>query len=370
MGKDYYKTLGVDRSADDDAIKRAYKKMAMKFHPDRNAGSEQASEKFKEVSEAFEVLSDKQKRTVYDQFGEEGLKGGPSPGAGPSGFGGGFPGGASFGGFPGGTTFTFSSGGPGGSFGGFAPSNANDIFEQFMRAGMGGMHGSPFGGARRRGTFMDDDDDDLAGMFGGGMPGGMPRTSSSRQTTTAAAEPKSAGEIVRPLKLSLEELYMGTTKHIKVGRRLRNGDNEDKVLDVPIHAGYKSGTKIRFPRSGNETATGDAQDLVFVVEEKPHDVFTRDGNDLVARLHIPLLEALTGGGGTRTLTTLSGKKVQVKVPSGVVKPGQTTTLPGQGMPIRKGGQTGTFGDLHVKWEIDFPDRLTSSQQEGLRKVLA
>ncbi|KZW02905.1 DnaJ-domain-containing protein [Exidia glandulosa HHB12029] len=348
MGKDYYKILGVDKGADDDAIKRAYKKKALQYHPDRNSGSEQASEKFKEVSEAFEVLSDKQKRTVYDQFGEEGLKGGPSPGAGPSGFGGGFPGGgASFGGFPGGTTFSFSSGGPGGSF---QPSNANDIFEQFLKmgglggmGGMGGMGGgSPFGGARRRNTFMDEDDE-MADI---------------------------AGEVIRPLKLSLEELYTGTTKHIKVGRRLRTGETEDKVLDVPIHAGYKSGTKIRFPRAGNETPEGDAQDLVFVVEEKPHDVFTREGNDLVARVHIPLLDALTGAGGaTRTLTALSGKKIAVKVPSAVVKPGQTTTLSGQGMPIRKGGQTGTFGDLLIKWEIDFPDRLSASQQEGLKKVL-
>lgn len=219
----------------------------------------------------------------------------------------------------------------------------------------------------------EDDDDDMAGMFGGGarMPGGMPGARPSAGARRPAAEPKSAGEVVRPLKLSLEELYTGTTKHIKVGRRLRSGANEDKVLDVPIHAGYKSGTKIRFPRAGNETPEGDAQDLVFVVEEKPHDVYTRDGNDLVAHLHLPLVDALAGAGGaSRTLTALSGKKVAVKVPAAVVKPGQTTTLAGQGMPIRKGGQTGTFGDLHIKWEIDFPDRLTSSQQEGLRKVLS
>ncbi|CAG8632849.1 14578_t:CDS:2, partial [Acaulospora colombiana] len=79
MGKDYYKILGVERSADDDAIKKAYKKQALKWHPDRNAGSEEASAKFKDISEAFEVLSDKNKRAVFDQFGEEGLKGGAPP---------------------------------------------------------------------------------------------------------------------------------------------------------------------------------------------------------------------------------------------------------------------------------------------------
>jgi hypothetical protein len=133
MGTDYYKLLGVSKDASEDELKKAYKKMALKWHPDRNQGSEEASKKFKEISEAFEVLSDKQKRTIYDQFGEEGLKGGggPPPGAGAGGNpfasfgGGGFPGG-------GGSTFTFTSG-PGGGFGGggggFNPSDPMKIFE-------------------------------------------------------------------------------------------------------------------------------------------------------------------------------------------------------------------------------------------------
>ncbi|KAG8898131.1 hypothetical protein FRB99_007647 [Tulasnella sp. 403] len=118
-GKDYYKLLGVDRNADDEAIKKAYKKMALKWHPDRNAGSEEANQKFKEISEAFEVLSDKNKRAIYDQFGEEGLKGGGMPSdSGPNPFAGGA--------FPG-ASFSFSSG-PGGSRG-FTPSDPSFIFE-------------------------------------------------------------------------------------------------------------------------------------------------------------------------------------------------------------------------------------------------
>ncbi|KAH7106317.1 DnaJ-domain-containing protein [Auriculariales sp. MPI-PUGE-AT-0066] len=379
MGKDYYKILGVERSADDDAIKRAYKKMALKYHPDRNAGSEAASEKFKEVSEAFEVLSDKNKRTVFDQFGEEGLKNGPSPGAGPSGFGGGFPGGGGgFSGFPGGTTFSFASsgGGPGGGgFGGFRPTDPNDIFASiFSQLGGGGM-GSGFtnmrssSGTRSRHGSMFDEGDDSDDFMPGGMPG-MNGRGAPRRPRPAPDDDKSAGDVIKALKVSLEDLYLGTTKHIKVGRKLAHGGQEDKVLDVPIHAGYKAGTKVRFPRAGNEQPDGSAQDLVFVVEEKPHDVFTRDNNDLVATLKIPLVDALTGSGATsRTLTHLSGKKVAVKVPPAVVKPGQETRLSGQGMPIRKGGATGSFGDLIIKWEIEFPDRLTTSQQEGLKKVL-
>lgn len=108
MGKDYYKILGVSRDASEDDIKRAYKKLALKHHPDRNKDRPDAKVKFQELGEAFEVLSDKQKKTVYDQYGEEGLKGGgpPPPGAGGPGGMGGFPGGA-FGG-AGGPTFTFS----------------------------------------------------------------------------------------------------------------------------------------------------------------------------------------------------------------------------------------------------------------------
>ena len=133
--------------------------------------------------------------------------------------------------------------------------------------------------------------------------------------------------------------------------------------------GWKSGTKVRFPRAGNEQAMGESQDLVFVVEEKPHPRFTRDGNDLIVTQKLPLVEALTGDGGKKTIEHLDGRKLQVRVPSGVVKPGQQTTITGEGMPVRKEGQVHKKGDLIVKWEIVFPDRLTPSQKEGIKKVL-
>ena len=133
--------------------------------------------------------------------------------------------------------------------------------------------------------------------------------------------------------------------------------------------GWKSGTKVRFPRAGNEQARGESQDLVFVVEEKPHPRFTRDGNDLIVTQKLPLVEALTGDGGKKTIEHLDGRKLQVRVPSGVVKPGQQTTITGEGMPARKEGQVHKKGDLIVKWEIVFPDRLTPSQKEGIKKVL-
>ncbi|KAJ7158552.1 hypothetical protein C8R46DRAFT_957180 [Mycena filopes] len=388
MGADYYKLLGIDKSATEAEIKSAYKKMALKWHPDRNGGSEESSKKFKEISEAFEVLSDSNKRAVYDQFGEEGLKGGggaPPPGGAPGGFSG-------FSGkFPGGTSgFSFStSGGPGG---GFSASDPNKIFEHIF--GPSGFGGSSFsasfgngggGGPRRARQSMFEQDVDMdspsgfgmpgmGGMGGmpggmGGMPGmgggGMPR----RRASPKAAQPSAPTEITRPLKLSLNELFSGTTKRLKVGRRLLDGSSEDKVLEIQVQPGWKSGTKVRFPHAGNEQPDGDAQDLVFVVEEKPHDVFERDGNDLMCRVPIPLLDALTDVGGRKIVEALDGRKLQIAVPPGVVKPGQQTTVAGEGMPIRKDGSVKRKGDLIVKWEVVFPDRITPAQKEGLKKVL-
>lgn len=142
-----------------------------------------------------------------------------------------------------------------------------------------------------------------------------------------------------------------------------------QVLEINVLPGWKSGTKVRFPRAGNEQPTGESQDLVFVVEEKPHPRFTRDGNDLIVTQKLSLVEALTGEAGRKTIEHLDGRKLQVSLPLGVVKPGQQTTLSGEGMPVRKEGQVHKKGDLIVNWEIVFPDRLTSSQKEGIKKVL-
>lgn len=235
--------------------------------------------------------------------------------------------------------------------------------------GMGGMGGFP---GMRSSMYEDDEMGGGSHFFGGGMPGGMPNGRAQTRGGRARQESTLAGpsEITRPLKVSLEELYSGATKRLKVGRKLLNGTTEDKLLEIQVHPGWKSGTKIRFPKAGNEQAGGEAQDLVFVVEEKPHDRFQRDGNDLVASVQLPLVDALTGGGGKKPVEALDGRKLQVPIPSGIVKPGATTTVSGEGMPIRKEGSTKKKGDMIVKWDIVFPDRLTPSQKEGIRKVLS
>ncbi|ERN05234.1 hypothetical protein AMTR_s00007p00081170 [Amborella trichopoda] len=172
MGMDYYKTLRVDKNAKEEDLKKAYRSLAMKWHPDKNPNNKKEAEaKFKEISEAYEVLSDPQKRVIYDQYGEEGLKGVPPPGAG------------------GPTTFRFF------------PRSADDIFSEFFG------NDSSRGSARfARGPFADDIIFDQVGGGGGG--GGEASTN----------VPRKPPPIERTLPCSLEELYKGTTKKMKISR--------------------------------------------------------------------------------------------------------------------------------------------------------
>ncbi|GAA5933998.1 hypothetical protein JCM3775_002845 [Rhodotorula graminis] len=390
MARDYYQTLGVPKDASDEAIKKAYKKMALKHHPDRNNNSEEAAKKFKEVSEAYEVLIDKDKRSIYDQFGEEGLKGGFGGGAGGAqgaGMGGGFnPFAGGAGGFPGGaggTTFSFG-GMPGAGGGGFTPSDPNDIFSAlFGSMGGGGMGGGGGAGGRRArgaGAGAGNPFAGMAGMGGGGFPGGFGMDIDSDDDMGgpgAAKRPPPPPEAVKPLPISLEDLYKGTTKKLRVTKKRLNGQEEANVLEVAIKPGYKPGTKIRFAKAGNEMAGG-AQDIVFVIEEKPHATFKREGDDLVYSLKVPLVDALSGpaGGGnaTRTVTHLDGRTVSVNVPfprggGPPLKPGQEIRVAGEGMPISRKTASKPKGDLVVRVEVVFPDRVSASQAEGIRKVL-
>jgi DnaJ homolog subfamily B member 4 len=233
---------------------------------------------------------------------------------------------------------------------------------------MNGMHGS---------SMFDEDDDMMGGgssfsSMPGRMPGGLGGNGGPR-STRMPSQPSSKGvaptEVTRPLKLSLEDIYNGTTKHMKVSRRKLDGSTEERVLEIAVQPGWKQGTKIRFPRAGNEAADGRSQDLVFVVEDKPHPIFTRQGDDLIAKVNIPLVEALTNdSGGKKQLEHLDGRKQQIQIPPGVVKPGQETRIAGEGMPIRRKGTSGK-GDLIVRWEVKFPERLTAAQKEGVKKVL-
>ncbi|KDN41779.1 DnaJ-domain-containing protein [Tilletiaria anomala UBC 951] len=387
MGKDYYQILGVSKSASDDELKRAYKKLALKHHPDRNKDNANAKVKFQEIGEAFEVLSDKNKRAVYDQFGEEGLKGGgaPSPGAGGPGMGAGaFPG-AGFGG-PGGATFTFTSGGPGG----FKPSDPNDIFASLF----GGLGGGAFGGM---GGGMDDDDFSHMGGNGGGrrrgggggMPGGFQsffggggmQGGMGGGMPSMPQEDEATKDSEKQLPCSLEDLYNGVTKKLKVGKRLMNGQTEEKVLQIDVKRGWKKGTKVRFSGAGNEVAPGRSQDLVFIITEKLHPRFTRENDDLHIKLPLPIVDALdppkpSSAGSKHNVKTLDYRTIDVPLPQPgpgpgktTVQAGRTTRIANEGMPISKTDGK-RKGDLVVQWELQMPDKLSDAQRAAIRQALS
>ena len=280
-----YDSLSIQPSASDAEIKKAYRKAALKYHPDKNQDNPTASEKFKEVSQAYEILSDPEKRKIYDQYGLDFLLrgGAPAPeeaGAGGFGGGGGMPGGfggmpGGFGGMPGGggaKTFRFStSGGPGG--GGFNFSNPESIFSEFLRGGAGGMGGGPsdeddffsaFGGGGGGGSFGGSPFGARAsaGRGRGGGMNGMPRP---RQQTPEVTV------VEKPLPVSLEDMYSGVTKKMKIKRKTYDESTgkqlvQDRILEVPIKRGLKSGSKIKFNGVGDQVEGG-SQDLHFIVEE-------------------------------------------------------------------------------------------------------
>ncbi|CAH9123633.1 unnamed protein product [Cuscuta epithymum] len=344
MGVDYYKILQVDKNAKDEELKRAYRKLAMKWHPDKNPSNKKDAEaKFKQISEAYDVLSDPQKRAVYDQYGEEGLKGQVPP---PQEAGG-----------RGGTTFFHSGDGP--NMFRFNPRNPNDIFAEFF----GG--GSPFGGM---------------GGGGSGMRGGTSRfptslfgddmfSSFGESRSVSSAGPRKALPIERKLPCSLEELYKGTTKKMKISREIADASGSnmqvEEILTITIKPGWKKGTKITFPGKGNEEPNVIPADLVFIIDEKPHSRFTREGNDLVVVERVSLVEALTGY--TVHLTTLDGRNLTVPVNT-IINPNYEEVVPNEGMPIPK--DPSKRGNLRIKFTIQFPARLTAEQKAGINKLLA
>lgn len=370
-----YDQLGVKPDASQDEIKKGYRKAALKYHPDKNKDNPDAAEKFKECSQAYEILSDPEKRKVYDQYGLEFLlRGGGAPppdGAGGNPFagaGGGVPPGFSgfnfdTGGGGGAKTFHFSTNG--GGPGGFNFSNPDSIFAEFMRSG-----GGPGGGGG------DDDFDNIFSAFGGGGPrasrgGPRMRTSfpdagmgggrSARQATPEVTT------VERSLPVSLEDMYKGVEKKMKIKAKKFDDNGKrtttDQMLTVPIKAGLKKGSKIRFKGVGDQEEGGQ-QDLCFVIEEKPHPIYTRDGDDLSMTVDLELKEALTGW--KRTVTTIDGRQLNLDK-SGPTQPGSQDVYPGLGMPISK--KPGQRGNFIIKYNVKFPTSLTPQQKEALKEIL-
>lgn len=356
MGKDYYAVLGVGKDADDDQLKKAYRKMAVKWHPDKNQGSKDAEAKFKECAEAYDVLSDKNKRAVYDRYGEEGLKGGaPPPSSGPGG-------GAGPGGMPSGAGFEFGGAGPGGAYE-FHDEDAFKMFDAFFGGGgLGGM------GRARSGGGM------AAGMPGGfGMFQGLDDMSGAKR---GRHDGPPTEEVKYPV--SLQDLFTGGKKKLKITRRVHANPNDaasatdsvmmqevQEVIELDIKPGWKAGTRLTFAGKGSEIPgkPGTTASLVIVIGEKPHQHFTREGDDLVTRCSITVQQALCGF--KMTLDGVDGEAVVVSTSDGkVISPGQSIRVAGRGMPNQK---TGKRGDAVVIFkDITFPLRVSEKQRQALK----
>lgn len=351
--QDYYKTLGVPRTASQADIKKAFRKLARENHPDKHAGDKSAERRFKEINEANAVLSDPAKRRKYDQFGRDweayaragaaagGASGGPFGPGGPfAGFGfsnagtRGSPGAGS-----GGVRFEFHSSGDGGGF--------SDFFRMMF-----GDESAAAGEPERFSTGSGESIDDLlsrlgmsgaAGSSAGTRPGSFGAARQAGNLHARASEP-----VEVTADISLEESFHGTSRIVELdGRR----------LEVTIPRGAGTGNRIRLTGKGP-----DGRDLVVVVKAKPHRTFTRRGDDLEREVPISLREALLGA--EVLVGTLKGG-VLLKVPAGTQN-GRTFRLKGQGMPAFKGDAT---GDLYVRVRVVLPTDLTADQQKAAKKLL-
>lgn len=310
----YYKMLGVDKSATKDEIKKAYRKLALKYHPDRNKDNKQAEEKFKQISEAYAVLSDPEKKQQYDTYGSADFQ------------------------------KRYSQEDI------FRNSDLGSIFREF---------GINLGGFSQGGRTYS--------SMGGGNPfeslfGGLGGTSSFQ---AKGFGPQQSSRIIKgtdlnlELSITLQEVLRGAEKTISLSR----GPLSEKV-SVKIPVGIDSGKKLRIAGKGSPSPSGGPPgDLYLLIKVLPHPDFIREGNDLIIEKQVPFSTAVQGD--KIAVPTLDGKKLNVKIPAGT-QPQAKLRLKGHGLPS---GPLGPKGDLLVKVLVAVPKNL-SEKQKGLIKELA
>jgi curved DNA-binding protein len=326
--KDYYQVLGVAKNASEKEIKQAFRKLARKFHPDVNPGDRGSEQKFKEINEAHEVLSDPEKRRKYDQLGANWKQyeqyAGPGRGAqGAPGFGG----------------FRVDFEGAGG--GGFS-----DFFRTFFGGGV--------------------DFEDLLNQQGGGFRSGREGRTPRRERGgsrgfggfgfggPAGAEP--GRDVSATLEVTLEEAYNGTTRRLSL-----EGPSGAETIEVRIPKGVKDGSKVRVQGKGEKGTGTESGDLYLEVKMLPHSIYRREGDDLYVEVPVTFAEAALGA--EIEIPTLSGK-ARIKVPPGS-QSGRAMRLKGKGMPRVKGDG---HGDLFAKLAVVVPKELNSRELELVKEL--
>lgn len=356
--RDYYEVLGVDKNASADEIKKAYRKLAIKYHPDRNPDDKEAESKFKEAAEAYDVLHDEQKRQQYDQFGFDG----------PAGFGGGASG-----------------------FGG-AGFSMDDIFSMFGdvfggHSGFGGFGG--FGGGGRRAQYRGSDlrlkvrlsiQDVASGItkkfklrkdvtcqhcHGTGAEGG------SQSETCPTCQGR--GVVMKTVRSVFGMMQTqsecpqchGEGTIIKNKCKECGGDGVvkgEEVVEINIPAGVEEGMVVNVPGKGNAGKhNGIYGDIQVLIEEEKNDTFVRDGQDVIYNLLLDFPTAALGG--DVDIPTIQGNKVSIKIEPGT-QPGKTLRLRGKGLPAVQ-GYGNTTGDLVVNISVYVPKTLSKKEKESL-----
>jgi molecular chaperone DnaJ len=351
MAQDYYELLGASRTATADDLKKAYRKLAMKYHPDRNPGDKEAEKKFKEINHAYDVLKDEQKRAAYDRYGPAAFEGNSN---GPGGPGGG----------PGGFEFT----------GGFA-----DIFEQMFGNMGGNQRNGPGRGADLRYNLEISLEEAYAGAEANVR---APSSVTCDACTGTGAEPGSK-PVTCPTcqgrgRVRMQQGFFtvertcptchGAGQKIEKPCRVCNGAGrvrKDKTLQVKIPPGVEDGTRIRLTGEGEAGARGGPPgDLYVFLSVRKHKMFERDGSDLLCRAPISMVTATLGG--HIEVPTLDGKTARISIPAGTQSSHQFR-LRGKGMPVLRSTQK---GDLYIETVVETPVNLTARQKELLKEFEA
>lgn len=355
--KDYYEVLGVSKTATPEELKKAYRKLAVQYHPDRNPGNKEAEEKFKELAKAYEVLSDADKRKRYDQFGPDAF----------SGAAGGYGGGGGFNGFSAEDIFSQVFGGGGGGGG--------SIFEEFFG---GGRRRSP--NAARHGNDLryDMQIDFIDAVFGVDKEISITKMNTCDACHGSGAEDDSSkstcpnchgsGQVVMQqgfFSVSQEcPRCHGTGQIIQKPCKKCNSSGQvkdKKTLKVHIPPGVDTGSRLRVAGEGEGGVRGGSPgDLYVVIHVREHEFFKRHGDDIQCDLPIPLTTAILGG--TVEVPTVTGK-AKMKIKEGTQN-NSILRLQGKGMPSLRGGRR---GDMYVKIITEIPTSLTSEQRKALEQ---